>query len=449
MLLPRFSFQITSCFIILFSILVSLIGCGSDSSVTQPAPTSLPDTSTENKTLTLWHTFDDERRDALEALLADFHKVYPDLQINALYVGSRDDLTKQMTAAIALGTPPDLVLADRRQLAEFAAQGGLVALDDLMNDPELGLSKQDRADYFRGALDLGKIRWLGNRAFGFPFSQEAFVLFYNADAMKTLNVNRAPQTWEQFSEYAAAATHDGKYGWTIRADAAAFEAMLVSRGSAVFTDNETRALFNERAGLASLKLVADLDQGGVARIATSDDQSLREFATGSAAYYMGWMSDLLALRQAQRDVKSSFGIGVGIMPQLDPQTPWLLTRGDLFGITKTSPARVRSAWFLIRWLTAPTQSARWVRSTETMPLTNAALNFVAPASARSIFLDQVFITFKTVPPRLAPPPAPPHVDSIEQIVSSLWLDAVQPKADLRALLDDMVVRVNQMLAVQP
>jgi sn-glycerol 3-phosphate transport system substrate-binding protein len=431
------------------SLLLFVIGCGAATPTAVAPATPAETNSSEPSPLILWHTFDDERAKTLEGLTNEFHKIYPDLTVTPVYVGSRDDLTKQMTAAVALGTAPDLVLADRRQIAEFASQRALLALDRFMDDAQIGLSKQDRADYFRGALTLGKIPAHGNRTYGFPFSQEAFVLFYNADEMKTLNVNRAPQDWQQFGEFAGLATAGEKYGWAMRADTAAFEAMLVSRGSALLTDDESHGLFNERAGINSLKLIAELSEGKAAQLAASDEQALREFASGHAAYLMGWMSERVAIQQMQRDEKKSFSLGVGILPQLDPTTPWLLVRGELFALTKTSPARERNAWFFVRWITSPTQSARWVRDTDALPLTASALNFVTPNASRSIFFNQIFKTFHAIPPRLAPQPAPLHVDTVEQVVSSLWLQAVQPKPDLRAILDAMVERVDQVLAVQP
>ncbi len=443
---PRSNFPLSLIFI-LSGILLLFAACGPNTPTVEPA-TPQADANAKGKVLTLWHTFGDKRADTLKQLAQQFHNVYPDLTVNTVYVGSRDDLTRQMTAAIALGSAPDLVLADRRQIAEFAAQGGLLPLDSFLDDAELGFTKQERTDFLNGALSLGKFPELGSRTYGFPFYQEAFVLYYNADLMKGLNVNRAPQTWEQFGEFAGNVPQP-QYGWAMRADAATFEAMLVSQGSALLTDAETRALFNERAGLKSLKLVADLSEGDIARLATSDDNARREFGTGSAAFYLGWMSELPALQFAEKNARQNFAIGVGILPQLDPAAPWLLTRGDLFGIARVPAERARDAWFFIRWITAPTQSARWVRETDALPLALSTLNFVSSDRSSSIFYKQIFQDFKSAPPRLAPQPAPLHIDTVEEMVSGLWLQAVQPKPDLPALLDAMAARVNQILAIQP
>lgn len=457
---PAFSMHVSSfrsylpvlfCLVLCASLAV-LAACGGAAPTALPPETPLTNVTEDNTTLTLWHTFDDTRREALEELTTEFHNVYPDLSVTPVYVGGRDDLTKQMTAAIALGKAPDLVLADRQQIAEFASQGGLQSLDKFLDDSELGFSKQERTDFLRGALALGKFPTLGDRTYGFPFHQEALVLFYNSDLLEAIDVNRAPQTWEQFGEFAAKVPKPA-YGWAMRADAATFEAMLASRGSALLTDAETRGLFNERAGVNSLRLVAALSEGDAAKLATSDDKARQEFALGNAAYYVGWMSELDALRRAQRDAKKTFDIGVGVLPQLDPEMPWLLTRGGLFGIGKASgesaAERARNAWFFVRWVTAPTQSARWVRSANALPMNLSTLNFISPAASRNLFFEPLFRQFKTTPPRLAPQPAHPQTETIEKTVSGLWLQAVQPKPDLRVILDTMVERVDQMLAVQP
>lgn len=444
---PLVPFRIPSALVILFSILVLANGCGNASPTTVPVETPPPQVSDANTPLTLWHTFDDSRRDALEKLIQEFHTAYPDLAIAPVYVGSRDDLTKQMTAAIALGTTPDLVLADRRQIALFASQGGLQALDKFLDDSTAGLSKQERADFWRGVLQLGKFPTLSNRTYGFPFDQEAVVLFYNQDWLDQVNLSRAPQTWEEFGEDASVVTKDDQYGWAMRANAPTFEAMLASRGSALLTDLETRALFNERAGIHSLKLVSDLSESGVAQLSASDDHARRAFASGKAAFYFGWMRELAALQRAQKDAKTNFDIGAGVVPQLDSENTWLLSHGDSFGITKTTPERARNAWFFIRWLTSPTNNARWARETGALPLRASALDFLATNTSKSPFAP-MFQSFEKSPPNFMPQPAHPFIENIENTVSGLWLQAAQPKPDLRIILDTMADRINQILEIQ-
>jgi ABC-type glycerol-3-phosphate transport system substrate-binding protein len=426
-----------------------LSSCGGSSPTPLPPETPLTDTGSGERTLTLWHSFEDEREDTLTAMTREFHRVYPELTVTPVYVGTHDDLTKQMAAAIALGNLPDLILGERRQIAEFAAQGGLRSLDKYFEDPDVGLSEKDRTDFLRGLVRLGAFPTLDNHVYGFPFHQEAFVLFYNADMLRAMNLSRAPLTWNEFQEISAQINQEGTYGWAMRADPDTFEAMLTSRGSALLTDTEMKGLFNERAGINSMRMVSEMTQSGHARLATSDEKARSEFASGSAAFYMGWMSELDAIRRAQEQAETDFDIGVGLMPQLDPEAPWLLTRGDMFAIPNISKERARDAWFFVRWITTPSNSARWVRGTDALPLRLSALDSIAPDAAPNIFYDEVLKSFEQVPPRLAAQPAHPHSKIVEEAVSSVWLDAVQPEPDLRVILDELAARVNQILAVKP
>jgi ABC-type glycerol-3-phosphate transport system substrate-binding protein len=206
---------------------------------------------------------------------------------------------------------------------------------------------------------------------------------------------------------------------------------------------------NERAGLASLRLIAELSEDGIAELASSKDKAQRAFASGQVGFYMGWLSEVGALERAQKDAKRSFAIGVAPLPQLQQDTPWVLTRGDMFGITGGPEERARSAWFFVRWVTAPTQNARWVRATDSLPMRASALTFLPPASTSRARYRQLLSAFESAEPRLMPVPAHPFADALEQSVADLWLQATQPKPDVRAVLDGMAARLNQLLAIRP
>lgn len=448
--LRYFSFYL----ITLVLVSAAALGCRAAPPLPDPPETTAKNAPTSTTTtLTLWHSFTGEKRATLEAMARDFHKTYGNLTVNSVFVGNPDDLTKQVTAAIALGTPPDLVLTDRRRLAEFAAQGGLLTLDKFIADPQLGLSRDDQADFLRGTLAQGKYPTLRNRVYGFPFDLEAVVLFYNADLLRQAGYESAARSWTEFSEQARRVTKDGLFGWTMRADSDTFAAMLVSAGSALLTTAENRALFNERAGIASLSLVSELVKSDAAKLAMSDRAAQQEFASGHAAFYIGWMSDLPRLTAAQKAAQTNFQISVAPLPQRNPQEPYLLARGDVFGILKNpqqgGAQRARNAWFFVRWMTAPSQSARWVRTTDALPLRASALTFLAPELKTNARFRQVASAFGEVLPRFETLPARPHMEVVERMVQSVWLEMQQPKPQISATLDALAARVNQVLANNP
>ncbi|MDL1895834.1 extracellular solute-binding protein [Anaerolineae bacterium CFX7] len=429
-------------------------GCGAAPDLPLAPATPSANSQADVTTLTVWHTLTDDKRAAFETLAQDFHKVYPDLNINAVYVGSRDDLSKQFNAALALGAAPDLILADRRQIANFAATGGLQPLESFLQDADLGLTKQDQNDFLNGALTLGNYPTLDAQTFGMPFDQEAFVLFYNADRLKDFNRDAPPRTWDEFAEWSKLASSEKTYGWALYPNAAMLEAMLASRGSALLTDAGTRALFNERAGLAVMKMTADLTKANYARIVADETRAQREFAAGNAAFYLGWMSELDTLQALQKQAKQKFEIALAPLPENNADETWLLARGDLFGLAtapqgRTDAQRARNAWFFVRWITAPTQSAQWVRATNAIPLRASTLQFIAPDLNTNARFRQIAGAFGNRLPNLVAQPATPSIETIEQQAAGLWLQVTEPQADIAARLDALAERVNLMLAVKP
>ncbi len=453
MFVSRLSILRLPLFLIWLCGLAAAVGCGAAPDLPPAPATPSANSQAEATTLTVWHTFTDDKRKTFETLAQAFHKVYPDLNINAVYVGSRDDLSKQFDAALALGAAPDLILADRRQIADFAAEGGLQPLEVFLHDADLGLTKQDQNDFLTGALALGTYPTLGGQTYGMPFDQEAFVTFYNADRLKALNQD-APRTWDEFAEFSKLASSEKTYGWALYPNAAMLEAMLASRGSALLTDAGTRALFNERAGLALMKMTADLTKANYAQVLAGEIKAQQEFAAGNAAFYLGWMSELDTLQALQKQAKQKFEIGLAPLPKSGDDETWLLARGDLFALAaapqgKTDAQRARNAWFFVRWITAPTQSAQWVRATNAIPLRASTLQFIAPDLDTNARFRQIAAAFGNKLPNLVAQPAPPTIETIERQAAGLWLQVAEPQANVAALLDALAERVNLMLAAKP
>ncbi len=392
--------------------------------------------------LTLWHSETGAARQELEALARDFHTAYPDLIVTPVYVGSADDLEKQVTAAIALSRTPDLILAPRRDIAQFARQDGLLALNALRDDSSIGLNKDDQADFFPGVLDEGTFVEFNKQFYAFPFDLEAMVLFYNTDL-----IPNPPTTWSDFGDVASKATKDQQYGWAMNIDADVFEGMLVSQGSAMIDDPERRTLFAERGGLSAMTLVSQLTKSGVAHLKPDSQSAIDDFANRQAVFYLDWMSQLAALQQAQQQVGTNFRIGLASLPQGDPADPYLLIRGNDLAILKMPPDRARNAWFFIRWLTASQQTARWARAANAIPLRASALSFLIGDLPTNAQLRQIANSFDGNVPHFVPLSANRHAPQIENLMEGAWLQiASENKVDIAGTLATASSSADQLLA---
>lgn len=396
--------------------------------------------------LVLWHSETGAARDELEALARDFHSAYPNLNVTPRYVGDEDALAKQVTAAIALSQAPDLVLANRRDIAQFARQGGLLPLDQFRADPSIGFSEDDDADLFPGLLDEGSFAEFGNRLYAVPFDMEGMVLFYNSDLLSAASFAKPPAKWDEFADMASKVTRDQEYGWAMQIDADVFSAMLVSQGSAMLDNPERRSLFAERGGVAAMTLVSQLTKAGAAKLEAARGGAVNDFGQGQAAFYMDWMTELPALQAAQKRGAKSFEIGISNLPQADPTDPFMLVRGSDFAIFKTSPERERNGWFFIRWITASRQTARWASVVGSIPLRASALNFLPAKAVKDARLTQIRDALGGIAPHFVPRSANRRVDQIEHSMEDAWAEIVLSNAEVIATLTAASSSADQLLA---
>jgi ABC-type glycerol-3-phosphate transport system substrate-binding protein len=414
----------------------------------QPQPVS-GTPATGPITLILWHSETGASRSELETLARDFHTAYPNLIVTPQYVGTEDDLTKQVTAAVALGKTPDLVLANGRDIAQFVRQQGLLALDKFRADPSVGLSVDDVADFLPGILGGGAWPEFHNKLYAFPFDAAAMVLFYNADMLKAAEYPNPPASWDEFADMAGKMTTDKQYGWAMQMDADVFSGMLVSRGSAMLDDPERRTLFAERGGVASMTLASELVKSGAAAPESDEEGALTDFAGGHAAFYFDWMTKLSAIQNAQKRAGADFEIGVSNLPQGDPTDSFVFERSYDFGIFKTSPDRERNAWFFVRWITASHQTAQWARAVGAIPLRSSALPFLAGAEMADSRLQQIEASFGGTVPQIVPQSANRHAAEIERLMAEAWTQVALSKADAASTLTAASAKADSLLGANP
>ncbi len=410
----------------------------------QTAPLVAPTINT-SITLTLWHAQPDASAALLNALAADFHKAYPTLTVRVEAKANDGDILRQGLAAIALNQTPDVVIADNRTLAEFARRGSLANLDALIGDDKQGLRDDERADFFPGFLDAGKFPELKNQTFALPFDQRAVVLYYNTDLLRAAKIE-TPRTWDQFSNVARTTTRGNARGWAMPPDAAVFYAFLFSRGGNILNDAQTQAQFGDDAGLKALQLIVALTKGGAAYLADSAGGARADFAQSKTALLFGTTGDLAALGDATARANANLQWGVANVPQNDPARPVTTVTGANIAIFRASEERVRAAWLLARWLTAPAQSALWSRATLGVPVRVSAQSLLAP-NVPPLFL-RLRDGFGESLPVARAAPSVKDAALIDAAIVEMWT-SVANGADPNAALKNAVARVNRILGNIP
>ncbi len=400
-------------------------------------------------TLVFWHTQTGASAAHLDALARDFHQAHPTIHVRVEAKASDGDLLRQGLAALALNQPPDLILANRRTIAEFARKNALTSLDAWMNDATLGLSAQDRADFFPGLLDAGRIADLNNQIYSLPFDEDAVVLFYNADLLQAAKVATPPRTWEQFSAAARGVTRGNVRGWAMSPHAAVFAAMLYSRGGDLLDETQSRARLDD-AGMQALQLIAALTRGGAAYLAESAEHARADFAQGKTALWLGTVEELTPMAEALTCAGNACVWGVANIPQNDPNRPVTAVVGAALALFKpvasgASEPRTRAAWLFARWLTAPEQIARWARTTLSIPVR---------VSTQTLLAANLPPQFQRLRDGFDKPPvgrALPNVTDaglIDAILVEMWT-SVANGADPADALRNGTTRINRLLGHVP
>jgi ABC-type glycerol-3-phosphate transport system substrate-binding protein len=351
---------------------------------------------------------------------------------------------------------PDFIIASNRTIAEFARKGALVNLDFLMNDATIGLREEDRADFFPGFLDAGRLPDLKNQFFALPFDDNAVVLYYNANLLKAAKAEVPPRTWDQFGTAARSTTKGNVRGWAMSPSAAIFYACLFSRGGSVLATQETQtqARFNDDAGIKSLQLIAALSKGDAAYLADSADSVRADFAQEKAALFLGTVDDLTPLADAMTRANSKFQWGVTNIPQNDVNRPVTAIFGADIAIFKPVPSgangttddRTRAAWLFARWLAAPEQTARWARTTFSIPVRVSAQTLLATNPPPQ--LQRLRDGFGDRLPMGRPLPNVKDAGLIDAAMVEMWM-SVANDGDPAAALRNATTHVNRILGVTP
>lgn len=212
-------------------------GCGSK----QPA----------EREITFWAYApgDQVRTQLIEGLVTKYNQEHPGTRVKLFFVPKGDFNTK-INTSIAVGANPDCSYLDSGLVSRFAKDNILLCLDDFVNAGDLDLK-----EFYPSALKMVKY---DQKYYGIPLNQTCIALFYNKELIK-----KVPTTWAELLQTAkevyvpgkvaafAVPKGDGYGSWM-------FPAFVASAGGNMLNDTETKAAFNQPAGIEALQLWVEL-----------------------------------------------------------------------------------------------------------------------------------------------------------------------------------------------
>jgi multiple sugar transport system substrate-binding protein len=206
----------------------------------------------------VWNGYEDAQGKNLTALIAQYNKDHPDVDVTQL-VSSSDRVLQKVLTAVRGGSPPDVAYMFGSWSPNIAKIPQVVDMSSYVDDADW---KWD--DFYEGEREAATV---GDKIVGVPALVDNLAIVYNKTLFKEAGVAppTADWTWDDFRAAAKKLTDPSKkqYGWLIPADGSEdtvwhYDAMLWEAGGDILNSDNTEAAFNSDAGVEALTMLQDM-----------------------------------------------------------------------------------------------------------------------------------------------------------------------------------------------
>ena len=348
-------------------LLVALLGCGGGGG----------DQQAEGKiVLQMWHSQAKQNQETLETIVGRFNAAQPKYYVKLQNLGDYKGIFEAARTRAQGGELPDLCIAYESMVAELMEADIVAPLDDYLNDPEHGLSREEQADFFPTFLASNRYAEFGNRLLSFPFTKSLLMLYYNADLMRAAGYKAPPATWPEFIQQCRDITaKTGQPAYAYARDASSFDSMIFSLGGQAVTPDGSRTLLDSPQAVQVFDMLQKLIRSGSATLIAfkSEDDRLR-FTTGKSAFILRSSTSRSYMRDDIVDEQGHdrFDWGMACPPVGEGQPKHTVLFGGNICVFKTTPARQLGAWEFIKYFTSPDVTAEWSVKTGYLPVRRSA-----------------------------------------------------------------------------
>ncbi|ACZ85344.1 extracellular solute-binding protein [Streptosporangium roseum] len=399
---------------------VVLAGCGSGS-----------DSGSGKSTVTMWMypvISDQAKSQAFWAKVEKgFETANPavDLKIDLQPWEGRQE---KVTTALAAKKGFDLVVLGPDQIPQYAQQGSLVALDDLVAPA--------KSAYLPAALNALTV---DGKLYGVPIYQTITAPIYNKKAFADAGVSEVPGTWAALKEAApklaakkvAVLDYPGAPEISLNQS---FYPMLWSNGGSVFAQNGKSVAFNGPEGVAALQLLLDLKAaGGIPENAATKTNEIEggPLASGKTAMYHA----ATALQAVQLGAAiGAENVGIGLPLEGSKRVAFGIPGGLV--LAKHSPQQAEARKFA-EYLSSPEVAADLAKESGFFPArTDATVPGQSPEATE--FAKSLEFAF--------PGDTHPKARQVMALITPHIQAALLGKEDAKTALDAAAQEANTLLA---
>ena len=228
----------------------------------------------------------------VQQAVADFNASRSDIQIELEF---RDWATQResLISTTIVGDGPDIVRVHHKYSVEFGELGGLYALENFPDFPQV---KERILD------NVWELVEYDGKHYGLPVTMLPFVLAVNTDIMGRMGLE-VPKTWDEMLALGPKFAGTGIEPFTmpggVNLDTAyRFLPLLYKAGGRVFNEDWSAAAFNGPAGQAALEFLVEMKNKGylpAGSAAYRFDENAAHWSTGKAALSIEgpWWQDIV------------------------------------------------------------------------------------------------------------------------------------------------------------
>lgn len=306
--------------------------------------------------ISIMHHWTAHRADWVQEMLDKFMEEYPWIEATQLVFGTPGRI-ERLTNYIISGVAPEIVMVGSDYASPFMAQGGFLALDDLIARDGIDL------DMF----NIGDLR-------GFQFSGHTYALpvmsgaawtnlmVYNKDMLSDVGLpDTAPTTWTEWREAALRMTRKDDTGVIIRAGTTipTIHVATYWNGDSLWSDDWRTATVGGPRTFETAAFLTDLARD----VYGNNTQYLafvgsREFYTQDYGIYFQNNSVFGFLK----DVDFRWGAATAPVNDANPDTKpvGLVTSTWAYAIPASIPdEKLEATWLLLKYLTTQEEAAGW------------------------------------------------------------------------------------------
>ena len=319
-------------------------------------------------TITFYHTMGSNLTAVLDAYIAEFNELYPNIHVEYTAVGSYDDVRDQVSTEITVGTQPNIAYCYPDHVALYNLAKAVQTLDAYIDSTAeitradgtteiLGLTDEQKADFIEGYYNEG-LQFGDGKMYTMPLSKSTEVLYYNKTFFEENGIP-VPTTWDEMEQVCQKIIEIDPMSIPLGYDSEAnwFITMTEQLKTPYTSAAEPHFLFNTEENRAFIKQFREWYQEGYLTTqklygaytsglftSTSDIKSYMSIGSSAGATYQRPAKDA--------DGNYPFEVGITTIPQADPENRKVISQGPSLCIfKKANEQEVIASWLFVKFLT--------------------------------------------------------------------------------------------------